>query len=392
MKISRRNFMALMASAAAVGALGLTGCSSSGSSAASGAASAAGNGKVTLWATGSDNVRQIYESLIADFNSSHDTQVELQYLMSGTGTQSLSDMLVAAAKAGQSNTDYDLVDFSGDDLSKIVSQLGTDYLTKLDKSKILNAAGVSAQSSTATDFVQPFRGTTVILAYNSETVPNPPKTTDELVAWIKANPGRFAYNAPGTGGAGDSFARTSVYNFIDDPAAATSDDKKWEEQWDEGFNFLKDLHPYMYKSGGSVVYPNKNQGTLDLLNQGEIDMCPNWADMVLSQRAAGTVSDKIKITTITPSFSGSLETLSIPTFGSHAEGAYEFIDYMLSNEAQQMMVKQMAAIPLVDTSNLDLTGYDDLKDLDVSSFRILSIGDLGTDFNERWDNEIGSLG
>ena len=318
--------------------------------------------------------------------------VELQYLMSGTGTQSLSDMLVAAAKAGQSNTDYDLVDFSGDDLSKIVSQLGTDYLTKLDKSKIPNAAGVSAQSSTATDFVQPFRGTTVILAYNSETVPNPPKTTDELVAWIKANPGRFAYNAPGTGGAGDSFARTSVYNFIDDPAAATSDDKKWEEQWDEGFNFLKDLHPYMYKSGGSVVYPNKNQGTLDLLNQGEIDMCPNWADMVLSQRAAGTVSDKIKITTITPSFSGSLETLSIPTFGSHAEGAYEFIDYMLSNEAQQMMVKQMAAIPLVDTSNLDLTGYDDLKDLDVSSFRILSIGDLGTDFNERWDNEIGSLG
>ena len=382
-----------MASAAAVGALGLTGCSSSGSSAAaSGAASAAGNSKVTLWATGSDNVRQIYESLIADFNSSHDTQVELQYLMSGTGTQSLSDMLVAAAKAGQSNTDYDLVDFSGDDLSKIVSQLGTDYLTKLDKSKIPNASSVSAQSSTATEFVQPFRGTTVILAYNSETVPNPPKTTEELVAWIKANPGRFAYNAPGTGGAGDSFARTSVYNFIDDPAAATSDDKKWEDQWDEGFNFLKDLHPYMYQSGGSVVYPNKNQGTLDLLNQGEIDMCPNWADMVLSQRAAGTVSDKIKITTITPSFSGSLETLAIPTFGSNPEGAYEFIDYMLSDEAQQMMVKQMAAIPLVDTSSLDLSGYDDLKDLDVSNFRILSIGDLGTDFNERWDNEIGSLG
>ncbi len=393
MKISRRNFMTLMASAAAVGALELTGCSSSGSSAAaSGAASAGGNGKVTLWATGSDNVRQIYESLIADFNSSHDTQVELQYLMSGTGTQSLSDMLVAAAKAGQSNTDYDLVDFSGDDLSKIVSQLGTDYLTKLDKSKIPNASGVSAQSSTATDYVQPFRGTTVILAYNSETVPTPPKTMDELVDWIKANPGRFAYNAPGTGGAGDSFARTSVYNFIDDPAAATSDDKKWEDQWDEGFAFLKDLHPYMYQSGGSVVYPNKNQGTLDLLNQGEIDICPNWADMVLSQRAAGTVSDKIKITTITPSFSGSLETLAIPTFGSHPEGAYEFIDYMLSDEAQQMMVKQMAAIPLVDTSSLDLTGYDDLKDLDVSNFRILSIGDLGTDFNERWDNEIGSLG
>lgn len=391
MKMQRRTFISMMAVAAAAGVLELSGCSSSSGETATAAASGAGNGKVTIWAAGSDNVRSSYEALIADFNASHDTQAELQYLMSGTGTQSLSDMLVAAAKAGQTNTDYDLVDFSGDDLSKVVSQIGTDYLTKLDKSQIPNAESVTAESSTATEFVQPFRGTTVILAYNSETVPTPPKTMDELVDWIKANPGRFVYNTPGTGGAGDSFARTSVYNFMDEEAA-TSDDKKWEEQWDEGFAFLKELHPYMYQSGGSVVYPNKNQGTLDLLNQGEIDMCPNWADMVLSQRANGTISDKIKITTITPSFTGSLETLAIPTFGSNPAGAYEFINYMLSDEAQQLMVKQMAAIPLVDTTSLDLTGYDDLKDLDVSNFRILSIGDLGTDFNERWDNEIGSLG
>lgn len=378
---------ALMLSMAACGA-----SSQADTAAAAETSGEAGNGTVTIWASGSDNVRQIYETLIADFNATHTTQAELQYLMSGTGTQSLTDMLVAAAKAGQTNTDYDLVDLGGDDLSKIVSQIGTDYLTRLDKSQIPNAATVTAESSTATEYVQPYRGTTVILAYNSETVPNPPKTLDELVDWIKANPGRFAYNTPGTGGAGDSFARTSVYNFIDDESAATSDDPKWEEQWDEGFAFLAELHPYMYQSGGTVVYPNKNQGTLDLLNQGEIDMCPNWADMVLAQRAAGTISDKIKITTITPSFSGSLQSLAIPTIGSNEAGAYEFINYMLSDEAQQIMVEQMAAIPLVDTADLDLTGYDDLKELDVSSFRILSIGDLGTDFNERWDNEIGSLG
>ena len=67
----------------------------------------------------------------------------------------------------------------------------------------------------------------------------------------------------------------------------TSDDPKWMDQWDEGFAKLVELHPYMYKSGGSIVYPNKNQGALDLLSQGEIDMCPMWADMLLSQRAAG---------------------------------------------------------------------------------------------------------
>ena len=312
-------------------------------------------------------------------------------MLSGTGAQGLADMVAAAGKAGQTNTDYDIVDWSGDDLAKIMSKIGEESFVKLDKSKIPNAASVEAKSAVAQDYAQPYRGTTVILAYDSEKVPNPPKTMDELVEWMKANPGRFAYNAPGTGGAGDSFARSSVYNFLPEEAI-TSGDEKWVGEWDKGFEFLKSIHPYMYKSGGSIVYPNKNQGTLDLLNQGEIDMCPNWADMVLSQRAQGAIKDSIKITQIEPSLTGSLQTLTIPTFGSNEEGAYAFMNYMLSEQAQQIMVNDMAAIPLIDTSKMDMTGYEDLQGLDVSNFRILSIGDLGTQFNERWDNEIGSIG
>ena len=263
---------------------------------------------------------------------------------------------------------------------------------KLDKSKIPNSSRVRAESADAAEFCQPYRGTTVVLAYNSQNVTEVPTTAEELYQWIKDHPGRFAYNVPGTGGAGDSFVRTTVYNCIDDQEAMTSDDPKWMDQWDEGFAKLAELHPYMYKSGGSIVYPNKNQGALDLLSQGEIDMCPNWADMVLSQRAQGAIKDTIKITQINPSLTGSLQTLTIPTFGSNEEGAYAFMNYMLSEQAQQIMVNDMAAIPLIDTSKMDMTGYEDLQGLDVSNFRILSIGDLGTQFNERWDNEIGSIG
>lgn len=351
--------------------------------------------KVTIWATGSDNVRQIYEKLIEDFNSNSEYagtyEAELQFMLSGTGAQSLTDMLNAAYQAGQTDTDFDLVDFSGDDLSKMVSLVGEEAFVKLDDTMIPNRANIAAKSSVAGDYTQAYRGTTVILAYDSETVPEPPKTMDELVEWMKANPGRFAYNAPGTGGAGDSFARTSVYNFLD-AEAITSDDPSWVDQWDEGFAFLADIHQYMYSSGGSIVYPNKNQGSLDLLNQGEIDMCPNWADMVLSQRAAGQLKESIKIAQIDPAFTGSLQTLAIPTIGSNQEGACAFMNYMCSDAAQQMMVKEMAAIPLVDASKLDLTGFEDVANLDVSNFRIMSIGDLSTQFNERWDNEIGALG
>lgn len=373
---------------------GLAGCGSSGSS-DNGSAPSTSKNKVSLWATGSDNVREVYEALIEDFNKNSEYagkyEVELNFMLNGTGTQTLTDMLAAASKAGQTDTDYDLVDLGGDDLSKVVSQIGEEAFVKLDDSKIPNAEGIDAESSVAADYVQPYRGTTVVLAYDSEKVANPPKTWDELVDWMKANPGRFAYNTPGTGGAGDSFARTSVYNFMDEEAI-TSDDAKWEENWDDGFKYLADLHQYMYTSGGSIVYPNKNQGTLDLLNQGEIDMCPNWADMVLSQRAEGTLKDTIKITQLDPALTGSFQSLAIPTFGSNEEGAYAFINYMLSESTQEILVKQMAAIPLIDTSKIDMTGFEDVENLDVSSFRIMSIGDLSTDFNERWDNEIGTLG
>ena len=186
---------------AGVMAAGMMGC---GGGSGSGEKASAGGGSATIPSPSGPpvliTVRQIYETLIENFNNSEyagDYTAELQFMLSGTGTQSLTDMLVAAQKANQKNTDYDLVDLSGDDLSKIVSQIGEEALVKLDDSKIPNAEGVSAQSSVATDYVQPYRGTTVVLAYDSEKVANPPKTMDELVEWMKENPGRFAYNAPG---------------------------------------------------------------------------------------------------------------------------------------------------------------------------------------------------
>ncbi|WP_295748146.1 extracellular solute-binding protein [uncultured Oscillibacter sp.] len=392
----KRRLFAMLLSAVMLAAC-LTGCGgNSGSSGGSGDSGSAGGKKtVSLWATGSDNVREIFEALVNDFNTNSEYagqyEVTLQFMLSGTGAQTLADMLTAASKAGQTNTDYDIVDLSGDDLSKVVSLIGQEQFVKLDSSKIPNAATVAAKSSIATDYCQPYRGTTVILAYDSAKVATPPATMDELVAWMKANPGRFAYNTPGTGGAGDSFARSAVYNFLPEEAF-TSDDEKWVSEWDAGFDFLKEIHPYMYSSGGSIVYPNKNQGTLDLLNQGEIDMCPNWADMVLSQRASGEIKDTIKITQIDPALTGSLQSLVIPTFGSNEDGAYAFMNYMLSPAAQELMVRQMAAIPLIDASSMDMTGYEDLQGLDVSNFRLQSIGGLSTSFNERWDSEIATIG
>lgn len=355
--------------------------------------SGSGNGKkITLWAGGSDNVRAMFEKQVENFNktNSEGYQVELQFITSGTGTQSLSDRIIAAKKAGQKNTDFDLIELGGDEVLKYVTDGGEDIFVPLDKSKIPNIKNLKFPATFRDDLVVPYRGTTVVLAYNSDTVSTPPTTTQELYQWIKDHPGRFSYNPPGSGGAGGSFVFTSVYNFMPEESM-TSVDSKWKDQWGQGLDLLKELHPYMYKSGGQIVYPNKNQGTIDLLANKEVDMIPAWADMIISQVRQGAIPDSIKISQLEPAFTGSTVTLGIPSIGKKPEGAYAFINYMLSPEAQNIALDNMAAIPVIDFADLDPELTKTISSLKIDSFRIGSIGSLSTELNELWDEQIGTM-
>lgn len=371
---------------AAMAVTTLAGCGAS-------SASAAEDDKtVTIWAEGSDNVRVQLEQQIEKFNETNGKGyvAKLEFITSGTGAQGLSDRIIAAKKAGQTNTDYDLVEVSDASITGYLEQGGEDLFVPIDTDRLSNYDNLTVTASFRNDLLVPYRGTTVLLAYNSETVANPPATAEELYQWIKDNPGRFAYNTPGSGGAGSSFVLTSVYNFMDE-SALTSTDEANVEQWDQGFELLKELHPYMYQSSGKVVYPNKNQGTLDLLANKEIDMTPAWADMVLSQQKQGTMPESIKLVQIDPAFTGNTVCFGVPSIGAQNDAAYAFMDYMLSPEAQNIALESMAAIPVIDFSLLDPELTRTISDLKIESFRVSAIGDLGTQLNERWDAEIGTL-
>lgn len=349
--------------------------------------------KVTLWAGGSDNVKLGMQKIVEAFNKSSDGKkykLNLQFITSGTGTQSLSDRIVAAKKANQTDTDYDLILVSDAEYSAYVQEGGSDIFEKYDKDKIPNLDNVKTQISAGEGVLVPYRGTTVVLAYDSTKVKTPPTTAEELYQWIKDNPGKFAYNTPGSGGAGGSFVQTAIYNFLPDEAMNSSDEK-WKSQWSEGFDLLADLNDSMYKSGGKVVYPNKNQGTLDLLVNGEVEMIPAWADMLITNLANGTLPDTVKMTQITPGFTGNVDTLAIPSIGSNKEGAEAVMNFMLTKEAQQILLDNMAAIPVIDSSELSSDNSKYLEGLKIDSFRTASIGILGTELNEEWDQKIGIL-
>jgi putative spermidine/putrescine transport system substrate-binding protein len=346
---------------------------------------------INLYAGGSDNVRTTWEALIKAFNEKNsDVKVNLQFIPSGTGAQSAIEKLIAAEKAGQKETDMDIVDVSDSDIVRLFKEAGKESIISLSEKEVPNIKDIKYKSPSSEDRALVFRGTTVVFAYNSDKVKQMPKTDKELYEWIKANPGRFAYNDPTTGGAGSSFVVTSVYNKLP-KEAITSDDVKWKAQWEEGFKLLKELHPYMYKASGKVQYPAKNQGTLDLLANGQVDIIPAWADMTLEQLSKGTLPKSIKIAQITPELTGNLQSLVVPTKGKNKEAAQKFLNFTVSAQGQDIFLNTMKAIPVIDASKLSKESLALLSGLEIKAFRGYSIGNLGTELNKRWQDDIATL-
>lgn len=362
----------------------LAGCSGKSGSESASASGDGGSGttEISLYTSGSLNVKELWESLIDSFEQKNpDIKVKLVYLPSGTGGQSALDRLLAAKKSGQTNVDVDLYEGSLDDISKGSSE---GIWAKLDSSQITNLKNVDAKAlEQAKDLAVPYRASSVVLAYNSATVTNPPKTADELYDWIRQHPGRFAYNDPSTGGAGSSFVNTAIYNFLP-PEDMNSSDPAIAQKWDQGFNLLKELGPSMYQQG---VYPKKNQGTLDLLANGEVDMIPAWSDMALEQINKQLLPDTIKLTQIDPAFTGGPSYLMMPELSSKKEAAQKLLDYVLTPEAQTIVVNKMYGYPGIKWDLMPKELQDQFASVSAG-YRQFNSGDLQQEIYKRWQSEV----
>ena len=346
---------------------------------------AGGNGgsktdEFSFYFTGSLNVKELWETLVPMFEKQNpNIKVKLVHIESGTGGQSTIDRMLAARQAGQKSGGIDLYESSLSDLTKGIKE---DLWAAVDTKSIPNLSKVEESTLQNVQYKGvPYRSSAVVLAYNSAKVPNPPKTANELYDWIRQHPGRFAYNDPTTGGSGDSFVQTAIYNFLP-PDAITKDDPSIMSQWDKGFELLKELHPYMYQKG---VYPKKNQGTLDLLANGEVDMIPAWSDMVLEQVGKKLLPETTKMTQIDPPFNGGPTYLMVPKLSEHLDAVYKFLDFVLSQEAQMVIVNKMNGYPGIKLSEMP---QEVQNKFDKVAYRTFNLGDLGKEIQKRWQREV----
>lgn len=334
--------------------------------------------------TGSQNVKDLWDTLVPMFEEQNkEVDVNMVYIPSGTGAEPTYDRILAAKQAGKGSGDIDLYE----DGINFVNQGTKDGVwEQLSKDAIPNLANVKEQTMQDVDsYAIPYRSSAVVLAYDSTKVTNPPTTLDELLTWIKANPGQFAYNDPSTGGSGSSFVQTVIYKDLPEEDIHNSDPAVMQK-WDSGFATLKDLGQYVYGDG---IYPKKNQGTLDLLMNSEVSIIPAWSDMVLQQLNEGLLPDTVKMQQITPGFNGGPTYLMVNKESDKKEAINQFLDFVLSPEAQAVVVDKMNGFPGIELDKMPQETQDKFNGV-ADGFRTFNIGDLSTEINKRWQNEVAA--
>lgn len=264
-------------------------------------------------------------------------------LLHGNGDAGIYDKILAARRAGRT-TDVDLWETEP---SFVEQGIAEGLWDRLSDRLVPNLAKVPPQALEAADYYGvPYRGSSVVLGYNSQFVKNPPKTLDELVAWIKANPGKFTYCDPNTGGSGQAFVMAAIYKFARASTfAGRAYDPKEEAAWALAWQLLKDLQPAMYNNG---FHPNGNVAVLQLLAQQNIWMATVWSDMGLDWSKRGQLPKTVRFTQIAPPLFGGDSTVTLPAGSAHLEGALTLLNWLLTPEAQTMVIDVVSGYPGID--------------------------------------------
>ncbi len=122
-----------------------------------------------------------------------------------------------------------------------------------------------------------------LLEYDPKKVPSPPATTDALLDWAKANPGKFQYARPANSGPGRTFLMGLPYLLGDSDPADPADG--WSKTW----AYLTELNKYVDS------YPAGTTDTMKNLAAGTVHMVASTTGWYINPRALGTVPPGMKV-------------------------------------------------------------------------------------------------
>ncbi|MCB0637450.1 MAG: ABC transporter substrate-binding protein [Lewinella sp.] len=254
----------------------------------------------------------------------------------GQGTQ-IVQSLMAELQAGKDASELDLLWINGETFYQLRQIRGlwgpwTDHLA--------NARYIDFDNPfIGIDFQQPVEGyecpwgnVQMALIYNGEQVPEPPQTRAELLAWAKANPGRFTFDTQFTG---LTFLKALLIDIAGGMEALNGrfDEAKYDRYSAELWDYLRQLKPYLWREG--TTFPEGVAPMHQMFANGELWFTMSNNDCEVDNKILQGVFPSSS-RAYAPAFGTIQNThyLGIPRLSPHKPAAMVVANFMISPEAQ----------------------------------------------------------
>src|SRR5215211_1465414 len=161
-----------------------------------------------------------------------------------------TDIANRALAAMETGDDPQVDFFEAINVESNADWLDNDLWLEITEDNVPNIANVVDATNRLPQEI-PYRGSQVLLAYNSELVPEDevPTTYAELIQWIKDHPGQFVYNRPDKGGSGAAMVTRAIFEVTgQDPTLFVPGefDEELGAKFTDAWDLLGSIHEDIY--------------------------------------------------------------------------------------------------------------------------------------------------
>jgi len=302
---------------------------------------AAAKVKIVYMTAGDVNMLALGQNVVGPQFSQKYPDISLMTVHTGpgnAGSQRIFEKILAESESRKATWDVDVAMVHQIFLKWAMEKdLLMPYAKDIDTWKYVDSPFAKTSLGVNVDgYVMPMFHSQTALAYNPEHVKNPPKSYDELVAWVKQHPGKFGYNGIKGGMSGVSFTVGWIYwktGKYEKYAVTGPFDKSEIATWEPAFKDLGEFNK-------NITFTSGNVGTLDALNRGEIWMGPVWVDMFFTFMNEGKLNPNTRMTLPEPGMPGQPMYFVIPKKAEHPEEAKKFVEFITSPGVQATEIVQ----------------------------------------------------